>query len=110
MRILLVEDHDDTRTVLSRLLARLGYHVTPASGVKAALLLLDCFAFDALVSDIGLPDGDGFALVAEAKKRMRFRTTIAVTVLGSDADRERGYKAGFDHYLTKPLNLAKLRS
>jgi DNA-binding response OmpR family regulator len=110
VQILLVEDHRDTRLALAKLLTRFGHDVAPAENVHEALTLLDTVAFDALLSDIGLPDGDGLALVQEAKRRQNFRTTIAITALASTDDRERGLQAGFDHYLTKPLEVSRLRS
>jgi hypothetical protein len=58
-RILLVEDHEDTLALLSRLLARCGYKVTTANSVNAAIRQLEESRFDIVVSDIGLPDGSG---------------------------------------------------
>ncbi len=78
MNILLVEDHEDTRTVLSRLLDRCGHDVVQAENVTDALTLLGNFRFDVLLSDIGLPDGDGFGLVAEAKRRQPLKA-VALT-------------------------------
>ncbi len=109
MKILLVEDHDDTRCVLARLLDRFGHGVTPAATVADARRLLHELQFDVLLSDIGLPDGTGFDLVAEAKQ-LRPMKAVALTAWASDEDRERGRRAGFDHYLTKPLDCARLRS
>ena len=108
MHILLVEDHTDTRVVLSRLLLRFGYEVTSAENVHDALALLDGIGFDVLLSDINLPDGDGFALVAEAKKRHSFKRTVALTAMASAEDRAHGLRAGFDEYLTKPLDVPRL--
>ena len=110
MQILLVEDHTDTRTILSRLLARCGHDISTAANVGEALGLLSGQQFDALVSDIGLPDGNGLQVVVEARKRQPLKTAIAVTALATDADRARGFEAGFDHYLTKPFDFARLRS
>ena len=109
MHILLVEDHNDTRTVLSKLLSHCGYDVAAAENVRDALSLLHNFRFDVLLSDIGLPDGDGFGLVAEAKRRQRLRA-VALTALASDSDRQHGREAGFDDYLTKPLDFGRLRA
>jgi len=55
MRVLLVEDHEDTNRSLTQLLRRRGYHVQPAHSVKAALAAAATEQFDVLVSDIGLP-------------------------------------------------------
>ena len=109
VHILLVEDHEDTRSCLSRLLLRCGHDVAAAENVRDALLLLDNLRFDVLLSDIGLPDGDGLQLVAAAKRRQKFRQTVALTAWDTAEDRERGRRAGFDHYLTKPLDFRKLR-
>ena len=109
MKILLVEDHDDTRCVLCRLLDRYGHGVTAAANVAEARRLLHELQFDVLLSDIGLPDGNGFGLVVEAK-RLQPLTAVALTAWASDDDKERGRTAGFDHYLTKPLDCARLRS
>lgn len=109
LRILYVEDHSDTRMVLARLLVRFGYNVFTAANVRDALHLLDGLAFDVLLSDIGLPDGDGFELVIEARQRQPLRYAVALTAYASDDDREHGVRAGFDRYLTKPLDVAVLR-
>ena len=110
MHILLVEDHTDTRVVLSRLLNHCGHDVAMAENVGDALTLLGNLRFDVLLSDIGLPDGDGLQLVCEARKRQSLKKAVALTALASDEDRERGLRAGFDHYLTKPLDFRRLRS
>ena len=109
MRVLLVEDHRDTRLVLSNLLTRYGHHVLSTETVHHALQLLDGAEFDMLLSDIGLPDGDGCELVGEARRRQPLKMTVALTALVSDDDRARGLRAGFDHYLTKPLDVRHLR-
>ncbi len=110
MHILLVEDHNDTRVALSRLLERIGHDVTAAASVNEAFMFLGDFVFDVLLSDIGLPDGSGLQVVAEAKRRQQFKQTVAITAFGSNDDRERGRAAGFDHYLTKPVDFARLRA
>lgn len=110
MHILLVEDHPDTRTVLARLLSRCGYDVATAENVHEALTLLANLRFDVLLSDIGLPDGDGLELVCEARKRQPLKRAVALTALATDEDRARGLSAGFDEYLTKPLDFRRLRT
>lgn len=96
VNILLVEDHEDSRAVLSNLLAHCGYTVAAASNVEEALSLLGDRHFDVLVSDIGLPDGSGLDLVVEARKRQPWKKTVALTALGQNAERELGLRAGFD--------------
>ncbi len=110
VHILIVEDHPDTRVILLKLLVRCGHDVAAAETVKEALLLLDTFRFDVLVSDIGLPDGSGLELVVEAKRRQRLKQTVALTAFGTEDDRNRGLRAGYDYYLTKPLDFRRLQS
>jgi CheY-like chemotaxis protein len=110
VNILLVEDHDDSRSVLSNLLIHCGHEVASAATVEDALRLLENLRFDVLVSDIGLPDGNGFDLVTEAKKRQPWKKTVALTAHGRSSERERGLRAGFDEYLTKPFDFHQLRS
>jgi DNA-binding response OmpR family regulator len=108
VHILVVEDHADTRSALSRLLARFGYNVAEAENCRDALKLLDHLRFDVLLSDIGLPDGDGFELVSEARRRQPLKRAVALTARTSEEDQELGRRAGFDHYLTKPLDFRRL--
>jgi DNA-binding response OmpR family regulator len=109
VHVLFVEDHPDTRLVLTKLLTRWGHEVAEADSVAAALALLRNIRFDVLLSDIGLPDGDGLVVVAEAKKQKSARLAVALTAHGNAEDRECGLRAGFDHYMTKPFDAAQLR-
>ena len=109
LRLLLVDDHLDTRSVLSRLLTRYGHEVTTADSVKGALQLLDSRNFDTLISDIGLPDDNGYNLVREAKRRQPLKA-IALSGFGMEADIRRSFEAGFDYHVTKPVDLNRLRS
>ena len=110
MDILFVQDHDGSGLVVSKLLSGSGHRVTPASSVEEALALLDCLRFDALVSDISLPDGSGMELVAQAKKRQPFRKAVALSNAPEAADRSRSLQAGFDECLAKPVDLSRLRA
>ena len=110
MNVLLVEDHEGSREVLSSLLTHCGHEVATAANMQDALRLLAHLRFEVLVSDIGLPDGSGLELVAEAKKRQPWKKTVALTAQGQSEERERGLRAGFDEYLTKPFDFHRLRS
>ena len=77
-RILLVEDHDDTRDVLSRLLRRLGYEIDSVGTYESALEVLNRSQFQVLLCDLTLPDGDGCDLVQEAKRRQSLKA-VALT-------------------------------
>jgi two-component system OmpR family response regulator len=112
VNILLVEDHRDTRNVLSTLLQHSGHNVMVAGNYAEALRLLVRIRIPAevLLCDLGLPDGDGLDLVGKAKVLRPRMKTIAVTARASETDKELGRNAGFDHYVTKPLNYQQLRT
>ena len=108
LHLLLVDDHADTRRVLSRLLTRSGHEVAISESAQGALKLLEDGRFDALISDIGLPDGSGYDLVREAKRRPLI--TVALSGFGTDEDVRRSAEAGFDYHLTKPVDFPVLQS
>ena len=109
LRVLIVDDDGDTRRILSRLLSKCGHEVVPADSVQQALKFLETEPFNALISDIGLPDGSGYELVREAKKRQPLKG-IALSGFGAEEDVRQSLEAGFDHHLTKPVNFQDLRA
>lgn len=109
LRLLLVDDHADTRHILSRLLGKCGHEVSTADSGQSALKLVETERFDALISDIGLPDTSGYELVREAKRRQPMRG-IALSGFGMEEDVRRSLEAGFDYHLTKPVEFQDLRS
>jgi PAS domain S-box-containing protein len=108
VRILLVEDHQDTRNVLARLLTKFGCAVTAAGSVKEALAVSDGREFDLLVSDIGLPDGTGMDVMRHMRKNTQLKG-IALSGFGQDEDLRQSREAGFETHLTKPVNFQMLR-
>ncbi len=106
-RILLVEDHEPTRTSLAHLLSRRHYDVTTANGVEEAVALAKVQGFDLLVSDIGLPDGDGYELMRILHRDYDMKG-IALTGFGMEEDIERSRVAGFVTHLTKPITVQAL--
>ena len=109
LHLLIVDDHTDTRRILSRLLTKCGHNVAAVDCARAALRSLDGERFDALISDIGLPDISGYELVREAKRRQPLNG-IALSGFGTEDDVRRSIEAGFDYHLTKPVNFQELRS
>lgn len=107
LRILFVEDHNDSRQTFARLLRHYGYDVFTALDYRTACTILGASRFDVLLSDIQLPDGNGCNLVLEAKSKQPL-VAIAVSALGSSQDEERGMSYGFDHYFVKPLDIRRL--
>lgn len=106
-RILLVEDHEPTRAPLTRLLVRRGYDVVAVGSAEAALAAAADAKFDLVLSDIGLPDSDGFELMRTLRER-HGSVGIALTGYGMDQDLARSSEAGFIEHLTKPVNVAVL--
>jgi PAS domain S-box-containing protein len=106
-RILLVEDHEPTRTALAHLLTRRDYKVMTANSAAEALALARRESFDLVVSDIGLPDGDGYTLMRELRDDFGLQG-IALTGYGTDQDVARGQTAGFIAHLTKPVHMESL--
>ena len=111
MRILVVEDHADTRNVLTGLLTRWGYDVFPADSLKSGLELLNHEPpFDVILSDIALPDGTGYALVSEARRQGKRVLAIALSGYAYPSDVRVAKLTGFDHHLSKPCDCHYLRT
>jgi PAS domain S-box-containing protein len=108
-RVLLVEDHDDTRQVMSRLLASFGCTVRSAANVAEAVALADNELFDVLVSDIGLPDGTGMDVMRHMRTRHKIKG-VAVSGFGQADDLQRSRDAGFEMHLIKPVNFHMLQN
>jgi CheY-like chemotaxis protein len=109
LRILVVEDHSETLQALSRLLSHFGHDVSVADGAQNARSILDSKEFDVVVCDIALPDGNGYDLIAEAKRNRPVKA-VAISGFAAAEDIERGRKAGFDFHLAKPVDFHELRS
>lgn len=110
-RILLVEDHADTAYVISKLLESHGHQVDIASSTKAAVDLLTRMSYSIVISDIGLPDGSGFALISHVRNVLKLQMpAIALTGFGTEDDVKKNLSAGFNAHLTKPVNFLRLES
>jgi CheY-like chemotaxis protein len=108
VRVLLVEDHQDSRDGLASLLRHWGLEIVTAGTLATALEALPT-GFDAIICDIGLPDGTGYAVISEAKRRDKNVLGIALSGYSSPSDIEIGRMAGFNYHLTKPFDCAKIR-
>ena len=102
--ILLAEDSITTRTQEARILGNAGYEVVTAADGLEAYNHLATRAFDALVSDINMPNLDGLALTERIRREAKYAELpiILVTALASDEDKKRGLEAGANAYITKP--------
>jgi len=108
MRLLLVEDEQDAREALTLLLDQAGAHVRGAETVEGARLVLERWMPDVVVTDIGLPGEDGFALLpairALESRSGKSLPTIALTAYARPQDRARATASGFTRYIVKPVD------
>jgi signal transduction histidine kinase len=109
LRILLVDDHPDTCAALERLLTLRGHAVVAAHNMRTALETAARDSFDLLISDVGLPDGNGMDLLRYLRA-MRPIRGIAISGFGMDADISKSLEAGFAEHLVKPVKLEKLEA
>ncbi|GAB5101173.1 hypothetical protein YK56LOC_68900 [Caballeronia sp. HLA56] len=108
--IVIVEDNVDTADALALYYRIYGHSVRVAYRAQDALAMMIEQQPDVVISDIGLPNTDGYELVQKlAKINSMARTAfIAVTGYGSEMDRERAFRAGFDAHFAKPVDLKAL--
>ena len=107
LSILLVEDHADTAGALSAFLAGEGHLVSMAASVSEAVKCVVGQKFDLIISDVGLPDGNGVSLMHGIRAFCE-TPAIALTGFGTDDDAKRCLRAGFSLHLSKPVPPKKL--
>ncbi|MGI8889247.1 MAG: response regulator [Chthoniobacterales bacterium] len=107
--ILLIEDHEQTRLTLLQLLQRRGHRVEGVASIEAARAQAAAGHHDLVISDLGLPDGDGHKLMAELHDEYGL-AGIALSGYGMEHDIARSRSSGFFAHLTKPINMLALES
>jgi signal transduction histidine kinase/ActR/RegA family two-component response regulator len=111
-KILLVEDGDDAREILAAILRRAGARVVTAHSAKSAMQMLEERTPDLLLSDIGMPDEDGYALLGRVQEWSQQRglhiPAIALTAYAAEQDKQRAKEAGFCLHLSKPVSPSRL--
>jgi PAS domain S-box-containing protein len=111
-RILVVDDEADGRNLLVRLLTDRGALCSEAHGARAALAKVEREPFDILLSDIGMPDMDGYELIRRARSFDNGRNAplpaVAITAYARAEDRQRSLLAGYQAHLTKPIEAREL--
>jgi DNA-binding response OmpR family regulator len=108
MRILVVDDHRETRELITRQFARAAHTVQTASSCAEAAHLLGAASFDIVVLDVMLPDGSGIDLCGSLRAQGCTVPVLLLTARGDVHDRVGGLDAGADDYLVKPFALAEL--
>jgi two-component system CheB/CheR fusion protein len=111
MRVRVIEDQPDTADSLRLLLELTGYEVGVAYSGTEGVRLAEEWRPDVVLSDIGLPDLDGYGVARALRKNPATSAArlIAVTGYGSEADRRRCREVGFEHHFVKPLDFEALQ-
>lgn len=103
---LVVDDVADVTEMLAVVLTHAGYTVVTAASAPAALKAAQERQFDVIISDIGMPDMNGYQLAREVRQLPGYESTPMVAVTGYSMfdDKERSSKAGFNAHMTKPID------
>jgi two-component system, NtrC family, response regulator PilR len=109
-QVLVVDDEPDLRTLYELTLLREGYRVEAAGTLAEAWQILDRHKFDAVITDMRLPDGLGLELLSRMAAGQRPERCIVMTAYGSAENAVEALKAGAFDYLTKPVDLKQFRS
>lgn len=111
LRVLVVDDHQDTLDSWSMLMGIWGHEVKVASDGQAAIEVAADYQADVILLDIAMPDVNGFTVARNLRQQPRFKKTLLIAVTGwADATHRRlGEEAGFDHYLIKPIEPSALK-
>jgi CheY-like chemotaxis protein len=111
-QILVVEDDSDTREMLKFVLEQNGADVLTTDSVPPAVDLVEKVHPDAVVADIGLPEYNGYALIAKIRefdgKQQLHTKCVAVTAYATPADRDITLRSGYDAYIAKPFEPEEL--
>ena len=112
IKVLVVEDDDDSRALIGVMLKKHGGSVQFASATVEALERLENEAFDVVISDIGMPDQDGYELIRKVRALPPDKggraPAIALTGYATARDRERAVAEGYQMHLAKPVESADL--
>jgi two-component system response regulator PilR (NtrC family) len=109
-RVLVIDDEPDLRTLYELTLLREGYNVEVAGCVAEAWEALQKQRFDAVITDMRLPDGMGTEILSGLRAQQRSERCIVITAYGSAENAVESLKAGAFDYLTKPVDLKQFRS
>ena len=108
LKFFVVENHQDTLDAIKMFLEAQGHAVEAVPDVKSALKLAPQSKFDMLISDIGLPDGDGWELMKVLREKIPSLQAIAMIGYGMRGDLDKSKAAGFSAHLIKPFGPAEL--
>jgi DNA-binding response OmpR family regulator len=108
LRLLVIEDEDRLSGILKSKLGDVGFTVDIAGSAADASAALELINYDAAVLDLGLPDGDGLAVLAAARQAGKALPILILTARDAVEDRVAGLNTGADDYLSKPFAMSEL--
>jgi DNA-binding response OmpR family regulator len=108
MRLLLVEDNEELAQLLSQRVQAAGYEADLLATAADALTAVMTTRYAAMILDLGLPDGDGLAILREMRQREDPLPVLVLTARGGLQDRVSGLRSGADDYLVKPFAFEEL--
>jgi DNA-binding response OmpR family regulator len=108
LRLLAIEDEDRLSGILKTQLGVSGFVVDVAGTAADAVAALELVNYDVALLDLGLPDGDGLAVLAAARRMARALPILILTARDAVEDRVAGLNQGADDYLTKPFAMSEL--
>ena len=108
IKILIVEDDQHIRNLLSTYLKKLGYHTIEAQNGKKAILVFESMHIDFIITDIMMPITDGITLVNKIRLTHPHLPILMLTALDSYEDKEKGFLSGVDDYMVKPIDLNEM--
>jgi two-component system, chemotaxis family, CheB/CheR fusion protein len=112
LRVLAVDDHMESLLPFAEVLRLEGAVVDVADSAKAGLALLATKPYDLLISDLGMPEMDGYEFIAEVRRRPAVKKIVALAMsgFGRRADARRALEAGFDAHVSKPAGIDDIKA
>lgn len=110
MKLLIIEDEKILRDNITSYFTEDGNICENCGDLGSAMYKLTLYEYDCVLLDIGLPDGEGFAILEHLKAKMKNESVIIISARHSLDDKLRGFNIGADDYLTKPFHLAELKA
>ncbi len=108
LKILIAEDDLELCQLFSHVLSRNGYEVTEVSNGREALVAIEKEYFDLIISDIMMPQMDGYELVHQLREKGNQTPVMMITAKDAFDDMRRGFLSGTDDYMVKPINVNEM--
>ena len=110
IQVLVVDDEADSLDILTLILEQEGAGVTPVASANAAIEALNQLTPDLIISDIGMPEVDGYTMLTQIRELTQAKDipAIALTAYAGEVDRQRSLEVGFQQHISKPINITEL--